>query len=128
MVKLGDYTKGQSARLVNYGLRYRQGKSIGTASIEGLANTLVNRRMNKLQQIRWSAVGAHAVVVVRAHHINAANFSSPTLASAAKPSRLEQSRLLLAGTVREPLPRVKISAALSLDSRKPGQAYLPTAL
>jgi hypothetical protein len=83
MGKLGDYIEGQSAHLVDYGLRYRQGKSIGTASTEGLANTLVNRRMNKLQQMRWSAAGAHAVVVVRAHHINAANFSSPTLASAA---------------------------------------------
>jgi len=83
MGKLGDYIEGQSAHLVDYGLRYRQGKSIGTASTEGLANKLVNRRMNKLQQMRWSAVGAHAVVVVRAHHINAANFSSPALASAA---------------------------------------------
>ena len=69
--------------LVDYGLRYRQGKSIGTASTEGLANTLVNRRMNKLQQMRWSAAGAHAVVVVRAHHINAANATSSTLANAA---------------------------------------------
>lgn len=43
----------------------------------------VNRRMNNRQQMRWSAAGAHAVVVVRAHHINAANFSSPTLANAA---------------------------------------------
>jgi hypothetical protein len=83
MGKLGDYIDGQSAHLVDYGLRYRQGKSIGTASTEGLANTLVNRRMNKLQQMRWSAAGAHAVVVVRAHHINAANFSLPTLANAA---------------------------------------------
>jgi hypothetical protein len=83
MGKLGDYIEGQSAHLVDYGLRYRQGKSIGTASTEGLANTLVNRRMNKLQQMRWSAAGAHAVVVVRAHHINAANFSLPTLANAA---------------------------------------------
>ena len=83
MGKLGDYIEGQSAHLVNYGLRYRQGQSIGTATTEGLANTLVNRRMNKLQQMRWSAAGAHAVVVVRAHHINAANFSPPTQAKAA---------------------------------------------
>ncbi len=83
MGKLGDYIEGQSAHLVNYGLRYRQGQSIGTATTEGLANTLVNRRMNKLQQMRWSAVGAHAVITVRAHHINAANSSPPTQAKAA---------------------------------------------
>jgi hypothetical protein len=26
--------------------------------------------MNKLQQMRWSAKGAHAVITVRAHHFN----------------------------------------------------------
>ena len=70
MGKLSDYIDGQSAHLVNYGLRHRQGQSIGTATTEGLANTLVNQRMNKLQQMRWSATGAHAVITVRAHHFN----------------------------------------------------------
>jgi len=37
---------------VNYGLRHSQGKPIVTSTTEGLANTLVNRRMNKLQQMR----------------------------------------------------------------------------
>ena len=83
MGKLGDYIEGQSAHLVNYGLRYRQGQPIGTATTEGLANTLVNWRMNKLQQMRWSAAGAHAVIVVRAHHINAANSSTATQSKAA---------------------------------------------
>ena len=69
MTKLGDYIEGQSA-LVNYGLRHRQGKPIGTLTTEGLANTLVNQWMNKLQQMKWSAVRAHAVVTVRAHQFN----------------------------------------------------------
>lgn len=35
-----------------------------------MANALVNRRMNKLQQMRWSVAGAHAVVTLRAHYMN----------------------------------------------------------
>lgn len=76
MGKLRDYIEGQSAHLVNYGLRYRQGQSIGTSTTEGLANALVNQRMNKLQQMRWTAIGAHAVITVRAHHFNSLNGST----------------------------------------------------
>ena len=71
MGKLRDYIEGQSAHLVNYGLRHRQGRSIGTSTTEGLANALVNQRMNKLQQMRWSAKGANAVITIRAYHFNA---------------------------------------------------------
>lgn len=75
MGKLRDYIEGQSAHLVNYGLRYRQGQSIGTSTTEGLANALVDQRMNKLQQMRWTAIGAHAFITVRAHHFNSLNGS-----------------------------------------------------
>jgi hypothetical protein len=70
MGKLRDYIEGQSAHLVDYGLRHRQGQSIGTATTEGLANSLVNQRRDKLQQMRWSAKGAHAVITLRARHFN----------------------------------------------------------
>jgi hypothetical protein len=70
MGKLRDYIEGQSAHLVDYGLRQRHGQPIGTSTTEGLANTLVNQRINKLQQMRWSATGAHAVITIRAHHFN----------------------------------------------------------
>lgn len=50
-------------------------KRLRCGTTEGLVNNLVNQRMNKLQQMRWSAAGVHAVVVVRAYHINATNFS-----------------------------------------------------
>jgi len=36
-----------------------------------LANALTNRRINKLQQMRWSAVVAHAVVALRVDAMNA---------------------------------------------------------
>ncbi|MEJ2410928.1 MAG: hypothetical protein P8Y48_16910 [Novosphingobium sp.] len=81
--KLEDYVAGQSAYLTNYGKRQRHGKPVGTATTEGLANSLVNQRMNKRQQMRWSAQGAHAVVTVRAHHFNSANATRLALGHAA---------------------------------------------
>ena len=55
---LDDYLIGQSDRLVNYGERHRAGLRVGTALTEGTANFLVNRRMNRSQQMRWSRRGA----------------------------------------------------------------------
>jgi len=55
---LDSYLTGQSAGLVNYAERHRAGLRVGTAITEGTANFLVNRRMNKSQQMRWSRRGA----------------------------------------------------------------------
>ena len=56
---------GQSAWLVNYAERHRAGLRVGTAITEGTANFLVNRRMNKSQQMRWSRRGADLLLQVR---------------------------------------------------------------
>jgi hypothetical protein len=72
MTNLREYVDGQSSYLVDYAQRQRAGKPVGTSASEGLANALVNRRMNKLQQMRWSAAGAHAVVIMRVDAMNAA--------------------------------------------------------
>jgi hypothetical protein len=56
---------GQSAWLVNYAERQRAGLRVGTAITEGTANFLVNRRMNKSQQMRWSRRGADLLLQVR---------------------------------------------------------------
>jgi len=55
---LDRYLTGQSAWLVNYAERHGAGLRVGTAITEGTANFLVNRRMNKSQQMRWSRRGA----------------------------------------------------------------------
>jgi hypothetical protein len=55
---LDGYLTGQSDWLVNYAERHRAGLRVGTAITEGTANFLVNRRMNKSQQMRWSRNGA----------------------------------------------------------------------
>jgi hypothetical protein len=59
------YLKGQAAWLVNYAKRFRAGLRVGTSITEGTANFLVNRRMNKSQQMRWSRNGADLLLQVR---------------------------------------------------------------
>ena len=62
---LDGYLKGQGDWLVNYAERHRAGLRVGTAVTEGTANFLVNRRMNKVQQMRWSRRGADLLLQVR---------------------------------------------------------------
>ncbi len=62
---LDGYLTGQSAWLVNYAERHRAGLRVGTAITEGTANFLVNRRMNRSQQMRWSRRGADLPLQVR---------------------------------------------------------------
>src|SRR5208283_492404 len=62
---LDGYLRGQSNWLVNYAQRHRAGLRVGTAITEGTANFLVNRRMNKSQQMRWSRRGADLLLQVR---------------------------------------------------------------
>jgi hypothetical protein len=70
--EVDNYLRGQSARLVNYAERYRAGLRVGTSVSEGTANFLVNRRMNKSQQMRWSRRGADLLLQVRCAIYNGA--------------------------------------------------------
>ena len=62
---LDGYMTGQSDWLVNYAERHRARLRVGTAITDGTANFLVNRRMNKSQQMRWSRNGADLLLQVR---------------------------------------------------------------
>jgi hypothetical protein len=62
---LDGYLTGQGDWLVNYAERHRARLRVGTAITEGTANFLVNRRMNKSQQMRWSRRGADLLLQVR---------------------------------------------------------------
>jgi hypothetical protein len=66
------YLRGHSARPVNYAKRYRAGSPVGTSMTEGTANFLINRRMNKSQQMRWSRQGADLLLQVRCAVYNGA--------------------------------------------------------
>jgi len=64
--ELRGYIEGNEGALIDYGQRYRAGKPISTSRAEGTVNQLVNARMNKRRQMRWSPRGAHRVLQVRA--------------------------------------------------------------
>jgi len=59
------YPSSQSTWLVNHAERHRAGLRVGTSITEGIANFLVNRRMAKSQQMRWSRRGADLLLHVR---------------------------------------------------------------
>jgi hypothetical protein len=65
LLDVDRYLRGQSSWLVNYAKRYLAGLRVGTSITEGTANFLVNRRMNKSQQMRWSRRGADLLLQVR---------------------------------------------------------------
>ena len=65
LLDIDGYLRGRSNWLVNYSKRYRAGLRVGTSITEGAANFLVNRRMNKSQQMRWSRRGADLLLQVR---------------------------------------------------------------
>jgi hypothetical protein len=68
--EIDRYLTSQSAWLVNYAERHRAGLPVGTSLTEGTANFLVNRRMNKSQQMRWSRCGADLLLQVRCAGFN----------------------------------------------------------
>jgi hypothetical protein len=63
---LRGYIGHNRASLIDYGRRHRAGKPISSARAESTVNQLVNARMNKRRQMRWSPVGAHRMLRVRA--------------------------------------------------------------
>ncbi len=64
--ELRTYLTLNAAALVNYGRRHRAGLRIATSGAESVVNSLVNARINKRRQMRWSPKGAHRVRQVRA--------------------------------------------------------------
>ncbi len=64
--KLLEYLKNNADSLVDYGKRYRAGQRISTSFIDSAVNQLIDKRMSKSQQMRWSRYGAHLLFQVRA--------------------------------------------------------------
>jgi len=63
---LRTYIWNKHDAMIDYGRRWREGKPISRSRAEILVNNLVNARMNKRRQMRWSPRGAHRVLRVRA--------------------------------------------------------------
>ena len=63
---LRRYVGNNQALLIDYGRRHRAGEPISSSRAESTVNQLVNARMNKRRQMRWSPRGAHRLLQVRA--------------------------------------------------------------
>ncbi len=64
--ELATYLRLNEASVINYCQRYWKGLPISSSRAESTVNALVNARMNKLQQMRWSPHGAQRVFQARA--------------------------------------------------------------
>lgn len=62
----GTYVIQNAASIVNYCQPYWSDLPISSSPAESAANSLVNARMNKKRQMRWSPIGAHRVLQIRA--------------------------------------------------------------
>jgi len=60
-----QYLKNNAESLPNYGRRYRTGERISTAFVESAVNQIIDKRMSKSQQMRWSPESAHLLLQVR---------------------------------------------------------------
>ena len=51
--------------IMNYGDRYRNGKTIPTAFVKSTANEVISKRFVKKQQMYWTKKGEHRLLQVR---------------------------------------------------------------
>ncbi len=70
--ELEGYLYSNIGSLTDYGRAWRQGERIATANIESTVNQLINQRMCKKRQMRWSRLGAQLMLHVRTAHLNGA--------------------------------------------------------
>lgn len=64
------YLDNNKGTLIAYGKRHGAGRPISTAMAESAVNQVLNARMCKRQQMRWSPRGAHLLAQVRCAVIN----------------------------------------------------------
>jgi len=60
-----QYLKNNAESLPDYGRRYRAGERISSAFVESAVNQIIDKRMSKSQQMRWSPQTAHLLLQVR---------------------------------------------------------------
>ena len=64
--ELLQYLQNNADSIPDYGRRYRAGERITTSFVESAVNQIIDKRMSKSQQMRWSPQGAHLLLQVRA--------------------------------------------------------------
>jgi len=70
LLDLDSYVRNNAAIIVDYASRHRKGLRVSSSVAESTVNHLVNRRMNKQQQMRWSPDGANRLLQVRSAVLN----------------------------------------------------------
>lgn len=69
-LELRRYVHRNIGSLADYASHWRQGERVSTAHVESTVNQLVNQRMCKKQQMRWTRLGAQYLITVRCAQIN----------------------------------------------------------
>jgi len=70
LVELRRYLMANRASLTNYGAAYRRGERVATAHVESTVNQVINQRMCKKQQMRWTRPGAQYLLHARTAMLN----------------------------------------------------------
>ncbi len=73
---LQRYIANNAGTLINYHRRQQAGLRVSSCGAESTVNCLINHRMNKRQQMRWSRRGADLLLQVRAAVLNG-EFDAP---------------------------------------------------
>jgi hypothetical protein len=68
--ELKYYIDNNAGTLIDYDRRQKAGLRVSSCGAESTVNFLINRRMNKSQQMRWSRRGAELLLQVRAAVLN----------------------------------------------------------
>lgn len=68
--ELVEYVEAKGGSTINHGARHRQRKPVSTATAESAVNQVINQRMCKRQQMRWSPKGVHLLAQARCALIN----------------------------------------------------------
>jgi hypothetical protein len=70
LIELRRYLVANRGSLTNYGAAYRRGERVATAHVESTVNQVINQRMCKKRQMRWTRTGAQYMLHARTAMIN----------------------------------------------------------
>jgi hypothetical protein len=70
LIELRRYLVANRGSLTNDGAAYRRGERVATAHVESTVNQVINQRMCKKRQMRWTRAGAQYMLHARTAMIN----------------------------------------------------------
>jgi hypothetical protein len=68
--ELSNYLFSNAGALIDYASSYRRGERVSTAHVESSVNQVINQRMCKKRQLRWTRDGAQGLLQVRTALVN----------------------------------------------------------